>query len=317
MPIYFPTSLPGRLGLAIALALLLLTLVSLCFPSATHRLSLDWWLSAAGYRKHTLSLPDGVLSYREGGSGEPLLLVHGFGGDGPVTWGPVMPGLAKQWHVLAPDLLWFGGSASTARPSLLAEADALEALIRQRGLTGVRLVGVSYGGFVALELARRLPDRISQLVIMSSPGMVYGQEDLRQLLARSGAPSADQLFVPGRSQDVARLMAVVGSPLARAPGFVLEDVRQHYYQGREDAMRALMRELVDGSQDYAQRFSTPLALPVTVIWGARDDVFPLDIGQRLARRLSAPLITIDGGTHLLPVLSAPQTLTVLQQVLRP
>jgi pimeloyl-ACP methyl ester carboxylesterase len=53
-----------------------------------------------------------------------------------------------------------------------------------------------------------------------------------------------------------------------------------------------------------------------VVWGTQDEIFPLHIGQRLASSLDAPLFTIDGGTHVLPVVSAPQTVAVLQSILR-
>jgi pimeloyl-ACP methyl ester carboxylesterase len=49
----------------------------------------------------------------------------------------------------------------------------------------VQLVGLSYGGFVALELARRMPEKIARLVIMASPGMAYTPDDQQDLLARA------------------------------------------------------------------------------------------------------------------------------------
>jgi pimeloyl-ACP methyl ester carboxylesterase len=303
--------------LLICLLIVLSGLVLLCaYPSALGQwlLRCGPWLS--GFRQRRLSLPAGELAYLEGGTGPAVMLIHGFGGDGPTSWGRVMAALAKQHQVLVPDLLWFGRSHARSTPSLHAQADALEALIRTRITGKVQLVGLSYGGFVALELARRMPEKIAQLVIMASPGMVYTPADQQDLLDRAAVESAEQLFVPNDAQALARMMALVGSPLARAPRFLLQDVWLFYYRDRAAQLRALMQELASGQQAHVERLSQPLIMPVAVVWGTQDEIFPLHIGQRLASSLDAPLFTIDGGTHVLPVVSAAQTVAVLQTILR-
>jgi pimeloyl-ACP methyl ester carboxylesterase len=287
-----------------------------CYPSALGQWLLRCGLCLSGFRQRQLSLPAGKLAYLEGGRGPAVMLIHGFGGDGPTSWGRVMAALAKQHHVLVPDLLWFGRSHAATAPALQAQADALEALIRARVPDKVQLVGLSYGGFVALELARRMPDKIERLIIMASPGMAYTPDDQQDLLARAGVSTAEQLFVPNDAQALARMMALVGSPLAQAPRFVLQDVWAFYYRDRAPLLRALMQELAADQQAHVERLSQPLTMPVAVVWGTQDEIFPLPIGQRLASLLDAPLFTIDGGTHVLPVVSATQTVAVLQTILR-
>ncbi|NWK79103.1 alpha/beta fold hydrolase [Aquitalea sp. LB_tupeE] len=303
--------------LLICLLIGLSGLVLLCaYPSACGQRLLRGGLRWSGFRQRRLALPAGELAYLEGGAGPAVMLIHGFGGDGPTSWGRVMAALAKQHQVLVPDLLWFGRSHASAVPALQAQADALEVLIRARVADKVQLVGLSYGGFVALELARRMPEKISQLVIMASPGMVYTPDDQQDLLDRAAVKSAEQLFVPSDVQALARMMALVGSPLARAPRFLLQDVWAFYYRHRAPQLRALMQELATGQQAHVERLSQPLAMPAAVVWGTQDEIFPLPIGQRLACSLKAPLFTIDGGTHVLPVVSASQTVAVLQNILQ-
>lgn len=302
--------------LIITLALSSCMALLCCYPSASGQWLLRCSLRLAGFRSRRLSLPDGELAYLEGGSGHSVMLIHGFGGDGPTSWGRVMTALLGGHHVLVPDLLWFGRSHAAGKPALLAQADALEALILARIPGTIQLVGLSYGGFVALELARRMPEKIAGLVIMASPGMAYTPDDQQDLLARAQVQSAEQLFVPKDAQALARMMAMVGSPLARAPQFLLKDVWQFYYRDRAPQLRALMQELAAGQQDHLARLSQPLAMPAAVVWGSQDEIFPLHIGQRLAGLLDAPLVTIDGGTHVLPVVSAAQTAAALQSILQ-
>ena len=302
--------------LMISLALLGSLALLCCYPSASGQWLLRGSLWLTGFRSRRLPLPDGELAYLEAGSGRSVMLIHGFGGDGPTSWGRVMAVLAKCHHVVVPDLLWFGRSHAVGEPALQAQADALQALILARMPGTVQLVGLSYGGFVALELARRMPDKIERLVIMASPGMAYTADDQQDLLARAQVQTAEQLFVPNDARAVARMMAMVGSPLARAPRFLLQDVWQFYYRDRAPQLRALMQELATGQQAHVERLSQPLSMPAAVVWGSQDEIFPLHIGQRLAVLLDAPLVTIEGGPHVLPVVSATQTAAALQDILQ-
>ncbi|QHS11092.1 alpha/beta fold hydrolase [Sinimarinibacterium sp. NLF-5-8] len=122
---------------------------------------------AAGLRTH----------FHDVGSGAPVLLLHGSGPgvSAWANWRTVLPALAQQRRVLAPDLSGFG---FTDRPAgqvytldhWVAHAvgfiDALE-------LPQVDLVGNSFGGALALALAIRHPQRVRRLVLMGSVGVPF------------------------------------------------------------------------------------------------------------------------------------------------
>jgi len=95
-------------------------------------------------------------SYREG-SGEPLVLLHGFTNDWQ-AWKPVLPALAEDFAVFAPTLPGhFGAELWPAETplSILAMTDALERQLDQEGIERAHLVGNSLGGWLGLELAAR------------------------------------------------------------------------------------------------------------------------------------------------------------------
>jgi pimeloyl-ACP methyl ester carboxylesterase len=153
-------------------------------------------------------------------------------------------------------------------------------------------------------------------VIMASPGMVYTPADQQDLLDRAAVEVCRTTVCAQRCTSTGAHDGAGGQPLARAPRFLLQDVWLFYYRDRAAQLRALMQELATGQQAHVERLSQPLIMPVAVVWGTQDEIFPLHIGQRLASSLDAPLFTIDGGTHVLPVVSAPQTVAVLQSILR-
>ena len=136
-----------------------------------------------------------------GGSGEPLLLIHGIGSTWRV-WKPVLDRLEASHEVLAVDVPGFGRSAPLppgTRPTIEAMADALERALDAAGWDQPHIAGNSMGGWLALELGRR--GRAASVVAISPAGMwtekerVYSRNSLRfqHAAATRIAPYADTL----------------------------------------------------------------------------------------------------------------------------
>lgn len=290
-------------------------LTRLCSPSALQARFLKAFARLTGFCAHKLVLADGVLGYRESGQGPPVLLLHGFGGNGLINWFGLMPGLARHYRVIVPDLLWFGSSTASCSPSLVAQGAALTQLIAHLDLQSVQVVGVSYGGLVALEVARQAGPRVHRLVLINSPGLAYNEPDIADMLERAGAPTLHDLFIPRCAKDVERVSRLVYNHLPELPEFLLEDIRRHYYVGRESHLTALIHDLVGKMHEHKHRFRVVRLPPTVLIWGEKDRVFPLELGQKLARHLHAPLLVVPRAGHNLPVEAPKETLALLLGVL--
>jgi pimeloyl-ACP methyl ester carboxylesterase len=98
------------------------------------------------------------LDLHRGGTGEPLVLVHGIGHTWR-GWKPMLPLLEPRFDVLAVDLPGFGHSPPLppdgVAPTVEALADAVESELDAAGFDTAHLAGNSLGGWIALELARR------------------------------------------------------------------------------------------------------------------------------------------------------------------
>lgn len=127
----------------------------------------------------------GALSmyYEVHGEGEPLLILHGGGSTIWTTYGAILPELASTRRVIAPEQQGHGHTADVDRPLTYRQmADDTAALLRQLGVRQVDVVGFSYGGCVAIELAIRHPELVRRLVV----GSVYYRRDaIRPELLRS------------------------------------------------------------------------------------------------------------------------------------
>jgi 3-oxoadipate enol-lactonase len=115
---------------------------------------------------------DVSLYHERAGDGPPLLFISGSGGDLRARPNVMDGPLPKEFDVLAFDQRGLGRSSKPEHPYTMADyADDAAALARGLGRTKTHVVGVSFGGMVALELAIRHPDLVDRLVLAcTSPG---------------------------------------------------------------------------------------------------------------------------------------------------
>ena len=118
------------------------------------------YVTVRGYRMH----------YLVGGSGRPLLLVHGLGSRGE-DWANLIPQLINSGnHVYALDLLGYGDSEQPrdARYSISQQAAMVEGFLDSQHLQQVDMAGWSMGGWIAMQVALQQPQRIRRLVLLSA-----------------------------------------------------------------------------------------------------------------------------------------------------
>src|SRR3954471_21736550 len=114
------------------------------------------------------------VDYVRMGAGEPLVLIHGLGGDRS-TWTPVVEALAADYDVITLDLPGFGGSAplpDAVAPTPRTLAESVAELLDELGVGSAHLVGNSLGGWIALELA--LMGRARTVTTLCAAGMWSG-----------------------------------------------------------------------------------------------------------------------------------------------
>jgi len=125
--------------------------------------------------------------------------------------------------VYAPDLLFFGGSASPAGGRSPAfQAECVAAALRRLGVERCAVVGFSYGGFVAFRMAEAHPDLVAS-VVATGTLVDMTRSTSERMLRRLGAASFAELLLPG---DVAGLRSLFAAGTHRKwwfPDFVLKD----------------------------------------------------------------------------------------------
>lgn len=197
-----------------------------------------------------------------------LLLLHGMG-TGADAWRPQLVALSGRWHVLAPDLPGFGGSAGPF--SVGAAADLARELLDARATGQAAVCGLSLGALVALDLSLSRPGRVAGLVAVA--GFAYLPERLR----------ADQ---------AAFAAMLRGLPDEAAAGVTEQLVGAVPPAHRQAARAALvgfvprtLADVVEEASAFDVRDACPgFDRPALVAWGARDSA-NAPLGDDLAARL--------------------------------
>lgn len=154
------------------------------------------------------------------GSGEPLLLLHGFLGSWP-HWRPLLGELAARYEVIAPTLAGHDGGPPyppSAPLTLAAATDDFEGRLDELGVDTAHIVGNSMGGALALELAKRGRAR-SVVALAPAGGWTDGDGEARRLANLFSR----QLRLTRLIES--RLSTVMARPSARRTGF--REVMRH------------------------------------------------------------------------------------------
>ena len=238
--------------------------------------------------RRTLDLPQGRISYRERGSGEPIVFVHGVLVNGDL-WRDVVADLADRYRCITPD--WPLGAhpepmspdADLSTPGLgRLVADFLAAL----SLDDVTLVGNDTGGAVCQMVATRHPERLGRLVLASCDAYeVFPPQPFGFLRWIGKVPPATALLAHSvRLRPLRRLPIAFGlvtsGPLPRE---ISDSYVTPGYRGdiRRDTRKVLNGVSNEHTLEAARHFGE-FAKPVLVAWGEDDRLFPAELADRLA-----------------------------------
>ena len=256
-----------------------------------------------------VDLPQGTIRYRELGTGEPIVLVHGLLATG-LLWSQVAPTLAREFRVIVPD--WpLGAHTTPLREDADRTPPGLAALIAAfldaLELEDVTLVGNDTGGALCQLVAVNHPERLGGLVL--TPCDAYDNFFPKifkplQLLARiPGAPLVVAHAL--RPRTVQRLPIAFGW-LAKRP---LEPALVDSFLRPLLTDRRIRREVAAVLRGVSSRYTLEAAQrfgafekPVLLAWAADDRVFPVADAKRLAAAFpNARLELIEDSYAFVPV----------------
>jgi pimeloyl-ACP methyl ester carboxylesterase len=251
-------------------------------------------------------------AFRMAGGGPAVLLLHGIGDDSS-TWRDILPDLARDHLVIAPDLLGHGASDKPRGDySVGGFANGLRDLLSVLDIERVTLVGHSLGGGVAMQFAYQYPQRCERLVLVGAGGVAHDVHPLFRALALPGGPAAVAAlrFPPIRWQLQAGLALL--QRLDTAPGADADDMLR-IAAGLPDrrARRAFvqaLRTVVDARGQVATMLDRSYlmeSMPAMLVWGTRDAVVPVRHARLAHAAMPGSRLEIFEGAGHFPFRSDP------------
>jgi len=251
------------------------------------------------------------VTYAQAGEGPVLLLIHGMGGTF-LNWEEVVEPLARTHTVIAPDLPGHGTSGPGGGDySVGALAAGLRDLLLTLGHERATLVGHSLGGGIAMQFAYQFPEMVERLVLVSSGGL--GPE-VSPVLRAAALPGADPFIAATASLGqrvgpaIGRALRTVGlrpnadvAEVLRGYGSLADPIRRTAFLGTVRAVLGTRGQRVDASD----RLYLAEAMPVLIVWGARDPIIPAHHGEDAHEHIPGSRLEIFEGVGHLPQVEAP------------
>jgi proline iminopeptidase len=250
------------------------------------------------------------LYYREIGTGQPILILHGGPDFDHSYLLPELDRLADSFRLIYYDQRGRGRSAANVRPedvTLRSEFADIEHLRGYFGLESVVVLGHSWGGVLAMEYAIRYPHRISHLILMDS---AFASHDDRTLfvqarrktaaadLAELAARSSDAKYRQGDPDTVADYYRIHFSATLRQPEqleSVIMRLRRSFSREGILKARAIEERLVDETWSSSEYNLLPqleqLDIPTLVIHGDQDFI-PIECAAHIAQAIPGARLVV-------------------------
>lgn len=247
-----------------------------------------------------------IVQGAEHGPDGAIVLLHDMPA-GAFSWAGVMPRLAARGRaVYAIDMLGYGQSAFPwpADTSNWGQADALTYLFEQLNLTNIILVGHGFGGAVAQVLATRLVrDRVAALALIDTTCYLHSFAEnwpLTKMKERQEPEAPKQVSL----EDLLRALRETLPNGSQQPEHFAHDIEDYLAPwnselGKEVLFMHIRQLLPDYINTVASDLHT-LGRPVLIVWGEKDQQFPLSYAQRLHREIAGSrLVIIPDAGHLI------------------
>jgi pimeloyl-ACP methyl ester carboxylesterase len=245
---------------------------------------------------------DHTVVYLEGGEGETILLVHGFGANKD-NWNRLAKYLTPSFHVVAVDLPGFGESTKIqdASYTIDAQAERLDNTAKALSLKSFHVAGNSMGGNIAGRYAVRFPDKVLTLGLFNTAGVPHCPEksEMAQLMERGENPL---LIETPEDFDAMIEFTFVKPPWF--PGIVKKMMAHEWTQSRAFKEKVFLEIMAEESSlvpDLPKIWTRTL-----ILWGDRDRLLDVSCTEVLAKGLPSSTTVIMKDCGHVPMMERPE-----------
>jgi len=245
-----------------------------------------------------------VLYYETRGSGAPIILLHGFGGN-IYTWRHLIEPLSRDHKLILIDVKGFGKSPkpNDKNYEVRDQAELIFKFVVAHELTNLTLIGHSFGGGVALLTALKLlkerPGSLKQLVLIDTAAY---KQDLPDFVNVLRTPVLGPL-VSSVLSDKQKVRMILKKAYYDDSKITEDQVTAYaaplQSAGATHALIRTAKSIIPADiQQISERYKD-IRVPTLILWGRQDKLVPLQIGERLNKEIvSSELVVINNCGHM-------------------
>jgi len=272
------------------------------FPERLYRISVALERKTAGLTEKQVQVGQFTICYLEGGQGETLLLLHGFGADKD-SWNRLAKHLTPKFHVVAIDVPGFGMSSrpETESYTIRDQALRLDLIVAALGLDSFHLAGNSMGGAIAGRYAAEFPDKVRTLALVNTGGIANcpKKSELRKQLEEG--KNSLLLETP---EDFEKMLAFVFVRPPWIPGPVKAHLARQAIERRSFNEKVFRQIHAEGS-DLEPELSRIRARTL-ILWGDQDRLIDVSCTEVLEKGLADSTTAILKDCGHAPMIERPE-----------
>jgi abhydrolase domain-containing protein 6 len=285
-----------------AAVLIVLAACVFAFPERLYRISVALERKTAGLTEKQVQVGQFTICYLEGGQGETLLLLHGFGADKD-NWNRLAKHLTPKFHVVAIDVPGFGMSSrpETESYTIRDQALRLDLIVAALGLDSFHLAGNSMGGAIAGRYAAEFPDKVRTLALVNTGGIANcpKKSELRKQLEEG--KNSLLLETP---EDFEKMLAFVFVRPPWIPGPVKAHLARQAIERRSFNEKVFRQIHAEGS-DLEPELSRIRARTL-ILWGDQDRLIDVSCTEVLEKGLADSTTAILKDCGHAPMIERPE-----------
>ena len=224
---------------------------------------------ASGVTPKTAVVDGYTIPYYEGGSGEPLVLIHGFG-DSKISFVQCAKWLVPHYRAIMPEVPGFGDTAHDEKLDYgtRAQADRFHKFFHQIGLEKFHIAGNSMGGHIAASYALAYPEDVLSVILIDASGMKV----------KEGEPYKDAEKPAGTPEEFDAYMDKIFVKKPPIPGsfkryFIQQAQKNFAWQNK------IRGDIRKGPDAFLNDRIATIAAPTLVLWGDKDQLIELAVGE--------------------------------------
>jgi abhydrolase domain-containing protein 6 len=282
-------------------------------PAYLYNKAIEGLREDAGLTIKSVNIPDFKIVYAEGGTGDTIIMIHGFGGSKD-AWSKFAKYFTPNYRVIIPDLPGFGDSSKPqdAKYDGKSQIERLNLFVKELKLTKFHVVGHSMGGALAFYYTATYPDMVKTLTLVDSIGVIAPTKSELDLLLEKGIMP----LVVKDIKDFDRYLGMVYYKAPQLPSFIKKYLAQKAVKASAFNEK-IFNEIKNTDLTYMKSKLNEITAPTLIIWGDSDKAVHISSVPIFEKNIKGSRSAIIKECGHAPMMEKPQeTASVYQDFLK-